>query len=427
MLTHIKMYLILLQTQSATSAAFEIIFMLVGAAAIGIAATYLYSRSIYKKELLKHKAELKESAESLENVQKEVDELKKELSLKNKQFDQLTDDNNKLQEENRKLEKVYEASKSLYVKAVDEVDEVSVKLHEKENELKEKDAILQRIAVRKHLLNYDSFGTANEEDKDDLKMISGVGPFLEEKLNMLDIYTFDQISKFTSKDIETVNDAIEFFPGRIERDAWVSQAIELARNGGEQSELLANIRKRKIKINYDRIGIARKDDADDLSIISGIGGWIQEKLNALDIYTFEQISKFTEEDENSVTEAIEFFPGRIDRDEWVPQAQELVYSGGKKTALFERMKMKKHKIDYAKIGIAHKEDAQDLTEIQGIGPFIQEKLNFLDIYTFGQISKFTPVDVDTVTDIIEFFPGRIERDNWVSQAKELSKQVEING
>ena len=87
------------------------------------------------------------------------------------------------------------------------------------------------------------------------------------------------------------------------------------------------------------------------------------------------------------------------------------------------MKMKKHKIDYSKIGIAHKEDAQDLEQIHGIGPFIKEKLNFLGIYTFEQISKFTKQDIETITDIIEFFPGRIERDNWVSQAKALIKKL----
>ena len=416
------MYLILLQSQSATGAAFEIIFMLVGAAIIGVVATYIYCKSKYSKEISLLNSQLEESRELNEKSKKELDDLNRELVHKNEQLDQLEKDSNELHEGNDKLKKDLEASKLLYAKAIDEVEEANKKLHEKE-----KDAVLGRIAERKHLLDYTSFGIAKKEEKDDLKMISGVGPFLEEKLNMLDIYTFGQISKFTKKDIETVNEAIEFFPGRIERDEWVAQARELVHNGGKDSQLLEKIRKRKGKINYDRIGIAQKEDADDLTAISGIGGWIQEKLNALDIYTNKQLANFTEEDEKSVTEAIEFFPGRIDRDEWVPQAKELVYSGGKKTALFERMKMKKHKIDYSKIGIAHKEDAQDLTEIHGIGLFIQEKLNYLGIYTFEQISRFSSVDIETVTDIIEFFPGRIERDKWVKQAKELLKQVSITG
>jgi len=55
-----------------------------------------------------------------------------------------------------------------------------------------------------------------------------------------------------------------------------------------------------------------------------IGGWIREKLNALDIFTFRQISNFTKEDIVTVTEAIEYFPGRIERDEWILQARDLI-------------------------------------------------------------------------------------------------------
>jgi len=57
-----------------------------------------------------------------------------------------------------------------------------------------------------------------------LKLISGIGPFIEEKLNGIGIYTFDQISRFTKEDIDTVTELIKFFPGRIERDNWTDQA-----------------------------------------------------------------------------------------------------------------------------------------------------------------------------------------------------------
>ncbi len=76
-------------------------------------------------------------------------------------------------------------------------------------------------------LNFDSFGKADVSEKDDLKLISGVGPFIEEKLNGIGIYTFDQISRFTKEDIDTVTELIKFFPGRIERDKWTKQANKL--------------------------------------------------------------------------------------------------------------------------------------------------------------------------------------------------------
>jgi len=45
-----------------------------------------------------------------------------------------------------------------------------------------------------------------------LKKISGVGPFLETKLNNLGIYTFEQVGQFDTELMQIVNDAIEFFP-----------------------------------------------------------------------------------------------------------------------------------------------------------------------------------------------------------------------
>ena len=65
---------------------------------------------------------------------------------------------------------------------------------------------------------------------DDLKLISGVGPKLEETLNELGIYHFDQVAKFETKDIAWI-DARLRFKGRIERDDWMSQAKVLAEGG----------------------------------------------------------------------------------------------------------------------------------------------------------------------------------------------------
>ncbi len=85
-------------------------------------------------------------------------------------------------------------------------------------------AVLQRIAARATELNFDRIGLATAAEADDLKDIVGVGPFLERKLHSLGIYTFRQVSNFEKEDIDKVNEIIEFFPGRIERDDWVSQS-----------------------------------------------------------------------------------------------------------------------------------------------------------------------------------------------------------
>lgn len=94
---------------------------------------------------------------------------------------------------------------------------------------REETLILNRIRVRAGEINFTRIGLATATEADDLKEIVGIGPFLERKLHAIDIYTFRQIANFNQEDIEQVNDIIEFFPGRIERDRWVGQAKELAK------------------------------------------------------------------------------------------------------------------------------------------------------------------------------------------------------
>jgi predicted flap endonuclease-1-like 5' DNA nuclease len=88
-------------------------------------------------------------------------------------------------------------------------------------------AVLSRIAARSGELNFDRIGRAMPTDADDLKDVVGIGPFLERKLHSLGIYTFRQISNFAKEDCKQVNEIIEFFPGRIDRDDWVGQAKTL--------------------------------------------------------------------------------------------------------------------------------------------------------------------------------------------------------
>ncbi len=63
---------------------------------------------------------------------------------------------------------------------------------------------------------------------DDLKTLSGVGPALEKKLHAAGVTTFAQIAAWTEDDIAAMDEKLSF-KGRIEREGWVAQAIELAK------------------------------------------------------------------------------------------------------------------------------------------------------------------------------------------------------
>ena len=68
-------------------------------------------------------------------------------------------------------------------------------------------------------------------------------------------------------------------------------------------------------------------------------------------------------------------------------------------------------------------EEDDLKRIKGIGPVNEKALNELGIYKFSQIAAWTPANVDWVEDFMSF-PGRIEREDWIAQAKTLAEGEE---
>lgn len=80
------------------------------------------------------------------------------------------------------------------------------------------------------------------------------------------------------------------------------------------------------------------------------------------------------------------------------------------------------KLDFESFGLGNVKSKDNLTRIKGVGPYIELKLNEIGIYNFDQVSKLKESDIRIITDLIDFFPGRIERDNWVGQAEVLNQK-----
>lgn len=77
-------------------------------------------------------------------------------------------------------------------------------------------------------------------DADDLKRIKGVGPVIEETLNGLGIYQFQQVESWSQDNMSWVENFIAF-PGRISREDWVNQARTL--NSGGTTEFAKRVDK----------------------------------------------------------------------------------------------------------------------------------------------------------------------------------------
>ena len=70
-------------------------------------------------------------------------------------------------------------------------------------------------------------------------------------------------------------------------------------------------------------------------------------------------------------------------------------------------------------------EPDDLTLIKGIGPTMEYALNGLGIYHFRQIAAFSEVEINRIDKFLKFH-GRINREDWVGQAKKLHRS-EIGG
>ncbi|MFL2975241.1 MAG: putative Ig domain-containing protein [Candidatus Thalassarchaeaceae archaeon] len=262
----------------------------------------------------------------------------------------------------------------------EELEERKSKLEELDAEAKKKESALLRVAEKSKDIDFGILGFATADNKDQLQEIKGIGPFIEEKLNALGIFTFAQISRMTSELEDKVNDAIEFFPGRVKRDEWANQARSFVDLGEESAskppppegdiasstdkELLdrakedirekeiADEKERELQIRRERaaellsrskseektdrgegdesgvdfatIGFGSEEDRDDLQQIDGIGRFVEKKLNAIGIYKISQIANMDQSISDEVNATIGLGPGRIDRDEWVLQAKRLI-------------------------------------------------------------------------------------------------------
>ncbi|WDI30018.1 50S ribosomal protein L21 [Hyphococcus flavus] len=69
---------------------------------------------------------------------------------------------------------------------------------------------------------------------------------------------------------------------------------------------------------------------------------------------------------------------------------------------------------------AASEGADDLKQLSGVGPVLEKKLIEAGVTSFAQIATWGPSEIEEFDEKLSF-KGRIEREGWVEQAKELAK------
>jgi predicted flap endonuclease-1-like 5' DNA nuclease len=200
----------------------ELLVMLLIACLIGFAIAWQLRQEVISK----HKAEKDQLIYDVGSLTTQLDRIRDELTQKQNRARFLLESH---QKEIRKLSNEKERLKEEFISIQAYIEE----LKNEKSQLKRKTEQLERnlqfsqdnvLSLKSNLENAKFTKSFALPPKDDLKLIHGIGPALEKKLNALGIYSFRQISEFTHRTISEITEAIKFFPGRIERDNWVSQA-----------------------------------------------------------------------------------------------------------------------------------------------------------------------------------------------------------
>jgi predicted flap endonuclease-1-like 5' DNA nuclease len=192
-------------------------------------------------------------------------------------------------------------------------------------------------------------------------------------------------------------------------------------------------------------------EADDLKLIRGIGPRNEKACNALGITRFRQIADWTPEEAIWVGHDLAF-PGRVEREHWIAQARllaagvETEHSRAVKSGAITVDDKADEPLDPATAEMLGKSlpeqsapidgerkhpgrrppglatalrKPDDLKRIRGIGPRNAGRLHELGIWHFGQVAAWTDENVKWVGSYLAS-SGRIQRDNWVAQARELA-------
>ena len=204
------------------------------------------------------------------------------------------------------------------------------------------------------------------------------------------------------------------------------------------------------------LAAANDSRPDDLKLIKGIGPKNEAICNELGVFHFSQIADWSPENADWVGRHMKF-PGRIDREKWIPQAKLLAagidtsHSAGVKSgaivvdetadaplsddeakAFADNLPQEMAAVEgedkhdgRRPLGLADAKGGtpDDLKRIKGIGKQNEARLHALGVWHFDQIAAWSDENVKWVGSYLAF-PGRIKREDWINQSKQLAAGAE---
>jgi predicted flap endonuclease-1-like 5' DNA nuclease len=163
---------------------------------------------------------------------------------------------------------------------------------------------------------------------------------------------------------------------------------------------------------------------DDLTLIDGIDIDEANKLNNQGILSYRQLALTPSGEVDDLEDKIECDQSRIREENWIPQAAQLHFETYGEE-IYDQVSVEGVYQDVFEKQIAESKKGMvldykdDLKLVSGVGPKMEGILRDFGVNTFYQLSFLDKEGADVLNEKIKSFPRRIERDNWIGQAKEL--------
>ncbi len=206
--------------------------------------------------------------------------------------------------------------------------------------------------------------------RDALQRIAGINGEVERLLNVQGVTRYDQIAGWNATDVARF-DRLLGFEGRVARENWIEQAQILSK-GGETA--------------YSRDMARRASEAASPA---------------------------------KLADAIQARPEQARPELARPEPERAAPREDLSALRSVRSEAYRAPESPGGIGPGAGRSPDDLKRIRGVGVLIEKKLNALGVTRYDQVANWSASDIERFSEKLDF-KGRIERENWVEQARILS-------
>lgn len=255
---------------------------------------------------------------------------------------------------------------------------------------------------------------------DDLTRIRTIDASMQARLLSAGITRFADIAKWTPADVARISQATGTV-GRIEQENWIEQAQILATGGDTEysrRRLRGDVAAPVVPAPATAPPAPAATNVTPLSAVPSAAAAAAaaamaaatsaraSSSNATLGIPAARLSDAIRDNADKATEPM----GRVLRPDLA----------GLRSVKSESLRGDGSAVDQPRVGGNRSMAAnEDLKRIRGIGVLIEKKLNSLGVNAYEQVANWTSADVDRISQILDF-KGRIERENWVEQARILA-------